>query len=99
MSTLFAGRICDDMTLSQTDKIVIREVVREMMASPEIKLALEHIAVEASTAVCAAHEKVCPIGRRIEKVKWYALGMVSIGAIIGLAFAPAAIKLLLLILA
>ena len=99
MTTLFAARISEAMSLTQTDKLAIREITREMMASPEIKLALEHIAAEAAKSVCANHENICPIGRRVERAKWFAVGMVSVGAVIGLAFAPAAIKLLLVLLA
>ena len=99
MAIFSAAGIRDPMTLSQTDKLICREIVREMMASPEIKLTLEHIAEESAKTVCAAHELVCPVAVRIDRVKWFSLGVFALGGIAGLAFAPAAIKLLLVLLA
>ena len=103
MTTIFAARICDNMTLSQGDKLAIREIVREMMASPEIGLALEHIATEATakatTTALKTHQATCPVKIKVDRVKWYALGLLTIGALVGVAFAPTAIKLLLVLLA
>ena len=97
--TILAAGIRADMTLSQGDKLAIREIVREMMASPEIGLALEHITTEASVAVVARHQKTCPVAVKLDRVKWFALGVFALGGLVGLTFAPAAIRILLVILA
>jgi hypothetical protein len=86
-----------DMALSETDKVVIREIVRNVVQTPEMNAVLRETATKAARAVIASHLESCPVRRRVDRAKWLIFGVLIVGLLTGFSAAPLLLKLLALL--
>lgn len=72
--------------MSAGDKLMVREIVREVVQTPEMKAVLTDVAEKAAETVVA---------RRMTNIKWLLVGAGVVGIAMGLLNAPLVVKLLL----
>ena len=80
--------------LSNADKLLVAEIVRQTVKTPEMHALFAEAAAVAAEEVVARHQKTCPTAIKVDRAKWLMIGLFAAGGAVGVG-GPLAIKLLL----
>ena len=81
------------MPLNAADKLLVREIFRDVVATPGMQAILHDVATKAANEVVGPllehHVDRCPVRIKLDRVKWFLIGGVLVGSAAGGALAPA----------
>ena len=81
------------MPLNAADKLLVREIFRDVVATPGMQALLADVAERAAERVIREqlehHVDRCPVRIKLDRTKWFLLGAVLAGSAFGGAIAPA----------
>jgi len=80
--------------LTNADKLLVSEIVRQTVQTPEMHALFAEAAAVAAEEVVARHLATCPVGIKVDRGKWLMIGLFAAGGAVGVG-GPFAIKLLM----